>query len=232
MPSLSDGVVQLRAFAQEDAPALAAIWRDPVIRARNEVPEPDEDAARGWVARVQASVAAGEAWEWAILDARSGELAGRRALKAINWDQRRAIAATWVAPWFRGRRFAARSLRLAAAHAFENGLVRIHAECETDNEASLRSMLAAGMRREGTLRAYFISDRGVPMDLHVLGMLPEDLAGAPPFPLTRAPLHDALARTEGQDRREGQERTDRERRGGRSDRGDGEKGSNRSDRQH
>ena len=73
------------------------------------------------------------------------------------------------------------SLRLAAAHAFENGLVRIQAECETDNEASMRSMLAAGMRHEGTLRAYFIGDNGLPIDLHVLGMLPEDLAGAQPF---------------------------------------------------
>jgi RimJ/RimL family protein N-acetyltransferase len=183
LPSLSDGVVQLRAFIDHDAPALAAIWRDPVIRSRNEVPEPSEDAAREWVAGTAAKAAAGEAWEWAIVDASSGDLAGRRALKAINWAHRRAVAATWVAPRFRGRRFAARSLRLAAAHAFEHGLVRIHAECETDNEASMRSVLVAGMRHEGTLRAHFVSDDGVAMDQHVLGMLPEDLAGAQPLPV-------------------------------------------------
>jgi RimJ/RimL family protein N-acetyltransferase len=182
LPALSDGVVKLRAFAEEDAPALAAIWRDPTIRTRNEVPEPSEEAAREWMVRAAARAADGEAWEWAIADAGSGELAGRRALKEINWTQRRAVAATWVGPRFRGRRFAARSLRLAAAHAFENGLVRIHAECDTDNEASLRSMLAAGMRHEGTLRAYFISDSGVPVDQHVLGMLFEDLVSAPPLP--------------------------------------------------
>ena len=183
LPSLSDGVVQLRAFDPQDAPALAAIWRDPVIRTRNEVPEPEEDAARDWVVRSAARVAAGEAWEWAIVEASSGELAGRLALKEINPYQRRAVAAVWVAPWFRGRRFAARSLRLAAAHAFKNGLIRVHAECETDNAASLRSLLAAGMRHEATLRAYFVSDGGVPIDLHVLGMLAEDLDGAPPLPL-------------------------------------------------
>jgi len=181
LPTLSDGVVTLRAFAEVDAPALADIWRDSDIRTHNEVPEPSDDAARAWVLRTFARAEAGEAWEWAIVDAGTGELAGRRALKQIDWAQRRAVAAAWVGPRFRGRRFAARSLRLAAAHAFENGLVRIQAECETDNEASMRSMLAAGMRHEGTLRAYFIGDNSVPIDLHVLGMLPEDLAGAQPF---------------------------------------------------
>lgn len=182
LPGLSDGVVELRAFAVEDAPALMAIWGDPTIRARNQVPEPSEPAAREWMARAAARAAAGDAWEWAIVDADSGALAGRRALKEIDWAQKRAVAGTWVAEWFRGRRFAARSLRLAAAHAFANGIVRIHGECETDNEASLRSMLAAGMRHEGTRRSYCVSDSGTPIDLHVLGMLDQDLRGAPPFP--------------------------------------------------
>jgi RimJ/RimL family protein N-acetyltransferase len=181
LPVLSDGVVQLRAFSERDAPALAAIWRDPAIRARNEVPEPSEEAARKWVARSAARSAAGEAWEWAIVDASTNELAGRRALKEINWAQRRAVAASWVAPRSRGKQFAARSLRLAAAHAFAYGLVRIHAECETDNEAAFRSLVAAGMRHEGTLRAYFVTDASVPLDLHVLGMLPDDLAKASAF---------------------------------------------------
>jgi RimJ/RimL family protein N-acetyltransferase len=175
LPVLSDGVVQLRPFDERDVPALAAIWADPEIRARNTVPEPSEDAAREWVARSAARAAAREAWEWAIVDEGSGDLAGRRALKEIDWTHRRAVAAAWVAPRFRGRRFAGRSLRLAAAHAFAQGMVRIHAECDTDNEATIRSMLAAGMRHEGTLRAYWISD-GVPRDQHVFGLLPEDLA--------------------------------------------------------
>lgn len=182
LPTLSDGVVRLRAFTEEDAPALAVIWRDPDIRAHNEVPEPSEEAARDWVRQAATSAADGEAWEWAIVDAGSGELAGRRALKEISWPQRRAVAASWVRPRFRGRRFAARSLRLAAAHAFASGLARIHAECETDNEASLRSLLAAGMRHEGTLRAPVSSNSSVPLDLHVLELLPADLARAASFP--------------------------------------------------
>jgi RimJ/RimL family protein N-acetyltransferase len=146
------------------------------------VPAPAEEAARAWVASSAALAADREAWEWAIVDRSSGELAGRVALKRIDWTHRRAIVATWVAAPFRGRRFAGRALRLAAAHAFDHGMMRLHAECEADNEASVRSLVAAGMRREGTLRAYFVTNAGEKVDAHVLGMLPEDLAAAPVWP--------------------------------------------------
>ncbi len=181
LPVLSDGVVCLRPFAAPDAAALAEIWNDSAIRARNTVPEPAEDAALAWIAGHAAAAARGEAWEWAIVDAQTDRLAGRRALKHINWEQRRASAACWVAPAFRGRQFAARSLRLAAGHGFTSGLVRLQAECETDNAASLRSVRAAGMRHEGTLRSYFASDAGPPMDAEIFGLLADDLANAPAF---------------------------------------------------
>jgi RimJ/RimL family protein N-acetyltransferase len=179
LPTLTDGVVVLREFAAEDAAALAEIWSDATIRARNTVPEPTVDAAREWVAQVHARGGAGEAWEWAIVDAASGELAGRRALKELCRRRRRAVAASWVAPGFRGRRFAPRSLRLAAAHAFAHGFVRVHAECELDNTASIRSVLAAGMRHEGTLRASYVTPDGEALDQHVFGLLAADLAAAP-----------------------------------------------------
>ncbi|MDX6726399.1 MAG: hypothetical protein QOK49_1204 [Baekduia sp.] len=174
-PTLTDGIVVLREFVSSDASALTAIWSDPAIRARNSVPQPTPDAARAWVQEARRRNAAGEAWDWAIIDAESGLLAGRRALKDICWEKRRAVATTWVAPSFRGRRFAGRSLRLAAAHAFQCGLVRVHAEVETDNHASIRSVLAAGMRHEGTLRAWYVTQDGEPLDLHVFGLLPGDL---------------------------------------------------------
>jgi RimJ/RimL family protein N-acetyltransferase len=181
LPGLTDGVVTLRAFLESDAHALAEIWADETIRARNTVPEATVEAARAWVGRSAAMAAAGEGWEWAIVDASSNELTGRRALKRVDWVSRSAVAATWVATGWRGKQFAARSLRLAAAHAFAAGIVRIQAECDIDNEASLRSVLAAGMRHEGTLRAYYVKSDGTTVDQHVLGMLATDLASAPPL---------------------------------------------------
>jgi RimJ/RimL family protein N-acetyltransferase len=177
LPVLTDGIVRLRPFTEDDAPALAAIWRDPSIRARNTIPEPDEEAARGWVAMSAARASSGQAWEWAIVDAVTGELAGRRALKGIDRRRRQTEAAVWIAPEWRGRRFASRSLRLAAAHAFAHGLLRVYAVCDTDNDASFRSLLAAGAQHEGTLRANFMLPSGEVVDQHVFGLLHADLAG-------------------------------------------------------
>jgi RimJ/RimL family protein N-acetyltransferase len=181
LPVLSDGVVRLRPFAVEDATALAAIWADPAIRARNGVPEPSEDEALRWIADRAARAVAGEAWEWAVVDAATDQLAGRRALKDKECEHRRAVAACWIAPGFRGRQFAARSLRLAAAHAFAQGIIRVQAACEADNLASIRSVTAAGMRHEGTLRSYFISNAGAPVDAQVFGLVPDDLSNAAAF---------------------------------------------------
>ena len=178
---LSDGVVYIRPFVETDATALVDIWRDPTIRSRNTVPEASEEAALEWIAGHAATLAAGNTWEWALVDAATNALAGRRALKGINWGQGRANAACWVAPGFRGRQFAARSLRLAAAHAFARGLVRVQAECEADNEASLRSVRAAGMRHEGTLRSFFVSNAGTHVDAEMFGLLAGDLVNAPAF---------------------------------------------------
>jgi len=77
LPVLFDGVVRLRPFAAEDAATLATIWRDPSIRARNNVPEPARRAAAEWVASSAANAALGDAWEWAIVDAATDRLAGR-----------------------------------------------------------------------------------------------------------------------------------------------------------
>jgi RimJ/RimL family protein N-acetyltransferase len=179
LPVLTDGVVCIRPFAATDAAALVEIWTDPTIRSRNTVPEPSEEAALQWIAGHAATVGSGEAWEWALVDAATNVLAGRRALKGIDWGRGCASAACWVAPGFRGRRFAARSLRLAAAHAFSAGLVRVQAECEADNEASLSSVRSAGMRHEGTLRSFFVSNAGARVDAEVYVLLAADLASAP-----------------------------------------------------
>jgi hypothetical protein len=39
-------------------------------------------------------------------------------------------------------------------------------------------MVAAGMRHEGTLRAFYITPTGQALDQHVFGLLPEDLEAA------------------------------------------------------
>ena len=181
MPVLSDGVVRLRPFVPADADALLSIWRDPEIRKRNTVPDLSSEAALAWVADRAALATAGRAWEWAITDAATSQLAGRRSIREINWTDGRALSAAWVAPAFRGRRFSPRSLRLAAGHAFANGIARIQVDCEADNAASIRSALAAGARHEGTLRDYWITNAGLRANVETFSLLPADLATALPL---------------------------------------------------
>lgn len=182
MAVLSDGVVLLRPFVPEDADALVDIWQDREIQRRNSLPAAlTTDAARLWVADKLALARDGVAWEWAITDAVTGELAGRRAIKELNWHDRRAVCSVFVAAKFRGRRFAARSLRLAAGHAFSSGMVRVQADCEADNVASIGSVLAAGMQHEGTLRDYFRANDGRQVTAETFSLLPTDLASASPL---------------------------------------------------
>lgn len=173
LPILSDGVVRLRPFAANDAAALAAIWLDPDIRARNTVPEPSQPRPRiVWRATRQRRRQATHGNGRLSTSPPTALPAGGRALKNIRGESRRAEAACWVAAEFRGRRFAARSLRLAATFAFSSGLIRVQAHCEADNAASVRSVLAAGMRHEGTLRSYFISNAGIPTDAEISAWFP------------------------------------------------------------
>ena len=86
LPILSDGVVRLRPFAAKDAAVLATIWLDPSIRARNTIPEPSQAAAADWVAGHAARVATGQTWEWAIVDAATDRLAGRRWVQTGGTD--------------------------------------------------------------------------------------------------------------------------------------------------
>jgi RimJ/RimL family protein N-acetyltransferase len=179
---LSDGVVLLRPFVPEDADALLNIWRDREIQRRNSLPALlTTDTARAWVADKLALARDGLAWEWAITDAVTGELAGRRAIKELNWQDRRAVCSVFVAAKFRGRRFAARSLRLASGHVFASGMVRVQADCEADNAASIRSVLVAGMQHEGTLRDYFRANDGRQVTAETFSLLPTDLASALPL---------------------------------------------------
>ena len=187
LPVLSDGEVVLRPFVPEDADALVSIWQDPEIQRRNTVPSPlTRDAAQAWITDKLALARDGLAWEWAITEAATGELAGRRAIKELNWPDRRAVSSVFVARRFRGRRFAPRSLRLAAAHAFNTGMVRVQADCEADNAASIRSVVAAGMKHEGTLRDYFRTNDGRHATVETFSMLPADLTAAPPLKKIRA----------------------------------------------
>ncbi len=180
---LTDGVVMMRLFEAADARRLAEILADPAIQSRNHVAPPgDQPGALAWIQEGLDDLRAGVRCEWAVCDARTGMLAGRRAVKIERGRHRRAGTGSWMAAEARGRRFAPRSARLAASWAFQKwGVQRIAAECDVDNLSSYRALQAAGFAHDGVLRSYAVAADGGRRDQHTFSLLPADLTRPAPW---------------------------------------------------
>jgi len=152
---LSDGVVALRRFTEDDIPTLAACLQDPEIPRWTRVPTPyAEQDAREYLAGGEEAWQAGEEAGLAIVEARSGELVGAVGLVYIEWEDERAEIGYWVAARARRAGVATRAVRLLARWAFaELGLFRLEILPDAENQASLAVARACGFREEGVLRA-------------------------------------------------------------------------------
>ena len=153
---ISDGVVALRAFRREDAPAIAAACTDPDIARWTTIPaEYTEADAHAYLGGQRERLEAGESIGLAIAEAESGKLTGAIGLTHFEWEDARAEIGYWVAPWARRRGIAVRALRLMSGWSFSAlGLLRIDLLPYVGNEVSERVALAAGYTREGVLRSY------------------------------------------------------------------------------
>ena len=171
---LSDGVVTLRAFEPDDAPAVLGACQDPLIARFVPIPQPYTDqTARGFVARRRADWDGETERSFAITDALTGELLGAIAR---HWRaEHRAELGYWLAPWARGRGVATRALRLVRDWSFETtGLVRLELFTHPDNEASGRVALRAGFYREGVRRGWDLDREGRPEDDVFYALLRDD----------------------------------------------------------
>jgi RimJ/RimL family protein N-acetyltransferase len=172
-PVLSDGVVLLRPFEQTDVEALMLIVSDPDIRKRNHVPEPTVGAVSDWIARELRRQMRGESITWAVCDATSGALAGRRTLRDVNLKEGTAETGAWIDPALRGCRFAGRSLLLVCDEATGIGIQRVRAFCDVDNLAAYFS-LSRVMTHEGIARGLHLLDDGTRLDQHAFARLASD----------------------------------------------------------
>ena len=166
-PRPTDGVVTLRAWAEDDLLEVVRCFEDPTIsRWLPMIPYPYTEAdARKWFATLAPRRAAGNGAGLAIVDAVNGELLGGVGFRPD--DERRAEVGYWVRRERRGEGIATRALRLILRWAFDElGFTRIQLHCDVENVASQRVAEKAGYTREGVLRAWLEVD-GEPRD-HVL----------------------------------------------------------------
>jgi RimJ/RimL family protein N-acetyltransferase len=137
--ALQDEAIKLRAFIEDDIPAIAAACRDPEIQRWTRVPSPyTEDDARAFVTATNEHALA-------IADRASGELLG--AVGARIHDERVIDVGYWVKREARGRGLAARALKLISRWAFQElGAARVQLVTEPENRPSQRVAEKAGFR--------------------------------------------------------------------------------------
>lgn len=175
VPELTDGVVRLRVPARDDVDAIHTACQDPAIIRFTRVPFPyTPDHARSFVRNAAYELRSGAGAHLVAADAVTGSLLGVCAL-TFDRFRRSAEIGYWIAPEFRGRGIAPRSVRLMTAWAFaDRGCLRVQLLADARNRPSQRVAEACGFTREGVLRSY--EDRlGERIDYVCFSALPGEL---------------------------------------------------------
>jgi RimJ/RimL family protein N-acetyltransferase len=151
-PTLTDGVVTVRALREADIPAIVKACQDPEIPRWTRVPSPytREDAER-FLAIAATEAAAGEGIALAVADA-GGRFAGTIGLMELDREGYGEIG-FWAAPEARGRGATTRAVVLVRDWATETlGLTTIEILAHRDNRPSRRVAERAGFTDVGELR--------------------------------------------------------------------------------
>ncbi len=179
---LTDGVVTLRLWCDEDVPFVVEACQDPEIHRWMPLPWPYTDGdAREWIGGHAEKRVSGTGVVFAIVDTEDDDVMGSIGLEAFNWEHRRAVAGYWVATNARRRGAATRALRLLSQWAFDElSLTRLELLVYTGNAVSERVAERAGFKREGLMRSYF-SVRDKQIDAIMFSLLSGDpVPGDPP----------------------------------------------------
>ena len=179
-PPLTDGVVVLRPFRAEDAPAITAACQDPDIqRWVPIIPVPYSEAdARRFILLTLQAWHDGTGYEFAIADPATDLYVGSVGVH-LGPSPRRHAVGYMVSPQVRRRGFATTAVRLITRWAFEQlHIERLALWTLPGNIASQGVAEKAGFRFEGLARNWEVDRDERPIDAVMYSMTPEDLADA------------------------------------------------------
>jgi RimJ/RimL family protein N-acetyltransferase/8-oxo-dGTP pyrophosphatase MutT (NUDIX family) len=150
-PELTDGVVVLRPWRDEDIEAAIAGHDEEIARwfgSSEATPTYEQHAAA--IERWRTSYAEGRSMVGFVIE-HGGEVVGSVDVRDLG---NRTGGLSWALyTGHRGQGYATRSVRLLVDYAIDAlGMQRVQAEVEPGNEASLRVATRAGLRREGVRR--------------------------------------------------------------------------------
>jgi RimJ/RimL family protein N-acetyltransferase len=173
---LTDGVVTLQEWTDDDRDALVEMANDETIRRWTRVPSPyTANDAQQWFSLTRSTRAAGHQVAFAVTAADGGELLGSIDLRVNPADPAIGELGYMVGPRARGRGVATRAVELITAWAFEAlGIVRMEILVDPRNAPSVRVAEAAGYAREGLLRGYRASRDAGRLDLAIYSRLRAD----------------------------------------------------------
>jgi [ribosomal protein S5]-alanine N-acetyltransferase len=165
--TLEDDAIVLRAYTEDDVPALVAALNDREISRWTRIPFPyTEEDAREFLRSTTETA-------FAVTNKETGDLLGGIGLR-LPADGIGEVG-YWVRREARGRGVATRALLLISRWALEDQkLVRVQLTAEPGNVASQRVAEKAGYTREGLLRR-FLSIGGERRDGIMFSRLPEDV---------------------------------------------------------
>lgn len=166
----------LRPWMLDDVPAIVEACGDPEIpRWLPMIPSPyGEEDARSFVGLAHENWERGEVYNFAIVDAGSGRLAGSIAMRARPF--RTGHFGYWVARDARGRGVATEALLALGRWAVETlDVKRLELLTDPENLASQRVAEKAGFQREGLLRSSLEYRDGRRRDSILFSALPDEL---------------------------------------------------------
>jgi RimJ/RimL family protein N-acetyltransferase len=164
----------LRPYRPDDEDAVHRACQDPEIqRWIHALPVPyTREVARSWVRDVAPGERASGRGMPVVLEA-DGELVGSSGLTFVPGFLGPEIG-YWVAPWARGRGYAAEATRALAEWAFRHGAPRVHLFADVRNAASQAVAARAGFVREGVVRSAVPYRDGSRGDAALFSRLPGD----------------------------------------------------------
>ncbi|UPG92465.1 GNAT family N-acetyltransferase [Luteibacter aegosomatissinici] len=176
---LTDGVVRLRAYRDDDAEALAEAVRESVATAGAWLSwaraDYDTATAQDWIRLCKQAWLLGDGFEMIIVDAHTDHFLGGMGVNQRNREHRFANLGYWVRESAQGRGIVTRAGKLALRWAFEvAGVSRMEIVAAHDNLPSRRAAERIGGRFEGMLRnRLVINDNEV--DAAMYSVIPADL---------------------------------------------------------
>lgn len=175
-PMLTDGVVRLRPWRDDDLDCVQQAGRERrIVQFTSVPPEFTEEAGRAFVRRQWSRATEGAGLSLAVAEVGTDVAVGSVTLM-LRPQPAVAGLGYWLVPAVRGRGLAVRAAALLTGWALDGaGLARVEAWVEPDNLPSRRVLAAAGFIEEGRLRSFIALPDGR-SDAVVYSRLPGDPA--------------------------------------------------------